>query len=114
MFKRTLSFLSLFLVLSMVLTACGGTEATPHRERPGDGNHRQHRRGYGGGNGTLRTRAPRAAPPPPRPARLLEPPASRPPRRCYSGRNLTQSFVRNFNPFASRPLAPTVAGIYEP
>ena len=27
--------------------------------------------------------------------------------------DLAQSFVRNFNPFASRPLAPTVAGIYE-
>ena len=28
--------------------------------------------------------------------------------------DIAQSFVRNFNPFASRPLVPTLAGIYEP
>ena len=114
MFKRTLSFLSLFLVLSMLLTACGGTDSDrrPRRARP----RRRPPPAAPRARDSRRDALPpaRAAPPPPRPARRLEPPASRPPPACCSGRTSpSPSCATSIRSPVDR-WSPRVAGIYEP
>jgi peptide/nickel transport system substrate-binding protein len=125
MFKRTLSFWSLFLVLSMLLTACGDSAATPTTASTpatvttgstgaattaatnitgtgGAATAVATDTTAGGGASTATTGAT---------GQTMGPPAT---TAVLQRTDIAQAFVRNFNPFASRPLVPTLAGIYEP
>jgi peptide/nickel transport system substrate-binding protein len=108
--KRIVSFLSLFIVFTILLTACGETAATPTTTTaPATAT-------------TGSTGAATAAPTGTAVGAVVTattgintgttgPPAT---TAVLQRTDIGQSFVRNFNPFASRPLVPTLAGIYEP
>ena len=125
MFRRRLSFCSLFLVLSMLLTACGDSAATPTTASTpatvttgstgagtaaatnttttgGAATAVTTETTAGGGASTATTGTT---------GQTLGPPAT---TAVLQRTDIAQAFVRNFNPFASRPLVPTLAGIYEP
>jgi peptide/nickel transport system substrate-binding protein len=87
--KRTLSFLALITLLSVVLAACGGAPATTPTTGPAaSGATTAAGGGAAGGEATT--------------------------AGVVQMATLVQAFVRNFNPLINNPLVPARAGIYEP
>jgi peptide/nickel transport system substrate-binding protein len=105
-----MSVISLLVVLSILLTACGGTEstATPVSSAATattgstGGAHAATYTTTGGGAGAATPGTTGGTTGQPATTAVLQMTA------------LTQAFVRNFNPFTNNPDVPTVAGIYEP
>src|SRR5690349_21667814 len=124
MAKRIVSFLSLFIVFTILLTACGETAATPTTTTApatattgstGAATAPATDTTAAGGAATAAATGTTAGALVTATTGTNTGTTGQPATTAVLQRtDIGQSFVRNFNPFASRPLVPTLAGIYEP